>query len=144
MFSKSCEYGLRATIYIAQQTTLNNKVHLNTIAQEIGSPQPFTAKVLQLLAKNNIVKAIKGPHGGFLIDEKNLKTLLLSDIVNAIDGNKIYTGCGLGLKQCDANSPCPLHDNFIAIRENLTTMLESTTLKSLEHDMNTNLVWLKR
>ena len=144
MFSKSCEYGLRATIYIAQQTTLNNKVHLNTIAQEIGSPQPFTAKVLQLLAKNNIVKAIKGPHGGFLIDEKNLKTLLLSDIVNAIDGNKIYTGCGLGLKQCDANSPCPLHDNFIAIRENLKTMLESTTLKSLEHDMNTNLVWLKR
>lgn len=144
MFSKSCEYGLRATIYIAQQTTLNNKVHLNTIAQEIGSPQPFTAKVLQLLAKNNIVKAIKGPHGGFLIDEKNLKTLLLSDIVNAIDGNKIYTGCGLGLKQCDANSPCPLHDNFIAIRENLKTMLESTTLKSLAHDMNTNLVWLKR
>ena len=144
MFSKSCEYGLRATIYIAQQTTLNNKVHLNTIAQEIGSPQPFTAKVLQLLAKNNIVKAIKGPHGGFLIDEKNLKTLLLSDIVNAIDGNKIYTGCGLGLKQCDANSPCPLHNSFIAIRENLKTMLESTTLKSLAHDMNTNLVWLKR
>jgi Rrf2 family protein len=144
MFSKSCEYGLRATIYIAQQTTLNNKVHLNTIAQEIDSPQPFTAKVLQLLAKNNIVKAIKGPYGGFLIEEKNLETLLLSDIVNAIDGNKIYTDCGLGLKQCDAKSPCPLHDNFIAIRENLKTMLESTTLKSLAHDMNTNLVWLKR
>lgn len=144
MFSKSCEYGLRATIYIAQQTTLNNKVHLNIIAQEIGSPQPFTAKILQLLTKDNIVKAIKGPHGGFLIEEKNLVTLLLSDIVNAIDGNKIYTGCGLGLKQCNTNSPCPLHNSFIAIRENLKTMLESTTLKSLAHDMNTNLVWLKR
>ena len=45
MFSKSCEYGLRAIIYIAQQTNLNNKVSLTTISEEIDSPQAFTAKI---------------------------------------------------------------------------------------------------
>ncbi|MCT4580664.1 MAG: Rrf2 family transcriptional regulator [Flavobacteriales bacterium] len=144
MFSKSCEYGLRAAIFIAQQSTLKQKVHLNDIASEIDSPSAFTAKILQLLTKQNIVKAIKGPYGGFLIEEQQLEQLLLSDIVDAIDGNQIYTGCGLGLKQCDAKSPCPLHHQFVNIRNELKTMLESTTLKSLANEMHTNLVWLKR
>ncbi len=144
MFSKSCEYGLRAAIYIAQQSTLKQKVHLNDIATEIDSPPAFTAKILQLLTKEKIVKAIKGPYGGFLIEDDQLNQLLLSDIVNAIDGNQIYTGCGLGLKQCDANSPCPMHNQFVNIRNELKKMLESTTLKSLANDLNANLVWLKR
>lgn len=144
MFSKSCEYGLRASIFIAQQSILKQKVGLNEIAKEIDSPAPFTAKVLQILTKNKIVKAIKGPYGGFLIEDEQLNQLLLSDIVNAIDGNDIYTGCGLGLKKCDANSPCPLHNQFIDIRTELKKMLESTTLKNLAENMNAELVWLKR
>lgn len=144
MFSKSCEYGLRASIFIAQQSILKQKVGLNEIAKEIDSPAPFTAKVLQILTKNKIVKAIKGPYGGFLIEGEQLNQLLLSDIVNAIDGNDIYTGCGLGLKKCDANSPCPLHNQFIDIRTELKKMLESTRLRNLAEDINAELVWLKR
>ena len=72
MFSNSCEYGLRAIIFIAQQTTQNNKVSLSTISEEINSPQAFTAKVLQKLTRNNIVKSIKGPYGGFEIEKDKL------------------------------------------------------------------------
>lgn len=143
MFSKTCEYGLRATIFIAQQSVLNKKVSLLTISEEIGSPKAFTAKILQQLTKNNIINSIKGPYGGFEINTEKMKTTKLSDIVNVLDGNAIYTKCGLGLSLCNDNSPCPLHFKFVAIRDRLKKMLETTTLSTLLNDLNPDLVWLK-
>jgi len=143
MFSKSCEYGLRAVIFIAQQTLKKNKVSISTISGEINSPQAFTAKILQQLTRNHIIKSVKGPYGGFTIENHKMETKL-SEIVSVLDGDSIYKGCGLGLRQCDANSPCPLHFKFIEIRENLKNMLESTSLKSVIHDMNIDDIILKR
>lgn len=144
MFSKSCEYGLRAIIYIAQQTEKNNKVSLTIISEAIGSPQAFTAKILQQLTKNNVVTSIKGPYGGFIIEADKMKTTTLSKVVKILDGDTIYTGCGLGLTQCNADSPCPLHFKFVAIREQLREMLENTSLEMLVNDMNTQNLYLKR
>ena len=74
MFSKACEYGLRAIIYVAQQSSQNVKVGLSTLVEEIDSPQAFTAKVMRKLTLNNIVTSIKGPYGGFMIESDKLET----------------------------------------------------------------------
>lgn len=142
MFSKSCEYGLRAVIYIAQQTSLNKKVSLSNIAEEINSPQAFTAKVLQQLVKHNIIKSIKGPYGGFMIEKENMNTKL-SEVVSVLDGDSIYTGCGLGLKACNAERPCPLHFKFVDIRERLKLMLDQTTLLSITNELDMDSIILK-
>lgn len=144
MFSKSCEYGLRAIIYIAQQSSKDVKVSIATISEAIDSPQAFTSKVLQQLTRNNIVKSIKGPYGGFMIETENMNTVKLSDVVKILDGNSIYTGCGLGLSKCNEDSPCPLHFKFVEIRTELKKMLETTTLQMLTTDMNTEVFFLKR
>lgn len=145
MFSKSCEYGLRATIYVAEQSTLNTKVGLKAIAEAIDSPEAFTGKILQALTKNNIITSIKGPYGGFIIEDYRLKEIKLSEIVKVLDGDKIYTGCGLGLKQCNETSPCPLHYKFVAVRENLRKMLEENTLYDILYtEGKKNFLWLKR
>lgn len=143
MFSKSCEYGLRAAIYIAQQSKLENKVSLSTISEEINSPQAFTAKILQQLTRNNIIKSIKGPYGGFVVVEEKMSTKL-SEVVNVLDGDSIFTGCGLGLKQCNASAPCPLHFKFAAIRESLKVMLEKTTFLSITNELDIESTILKR
>ena len=57
MFSKSCEYALRAIIYITQQSEMGKMVNLTMISEEIDSPVAFTAKILQQLTKNKIVKS---------------------------------------------------------------------------------------
>tara|TARA_R110001592_G_scaffold71389_6_gene218312 strand:+ start:6400 stop:6834 length:435 start_codon:yes stop_codon:yes gene_type:complete len=143
MFSKTCEYGLRAAIFIAQESKVNKKVSISAISDAIDSPQAFTAKILQQLTKHKIIQSIKGPHGGFFIDEKNLKTVALSNIVQVLDGDSIYTGCGLGLHKCNDKKPCPVHFKFIDIRENLKKMLESTTLLELSEDINLRDSFLK-
>ena len=55
MFSKACEYGIKASTYIALQSLQDKRVSLKEIAEEINSPVAFTAKILHQLAKNNIL-----------------------------------------------------------------------------------------
>ena len=59
MFSKSCEYGIKATLFIAQKSQWNDRVSLKEIATAIDSPTAFTGKILQVLAKANIINSQK-------------------------------------------------------------------------------------
>lgn len=144
MFSKACEYGIRAMLHIATQSREGRRVSLKEIAAAIDSPEAFTAKILQQLARHRIVDSVKGPNGGFEIAEKDRSRIRLSHIVSAIDGDQVYNGCGLGLKECNAAKPCPVHDKFKIIREELKNMLESTSMEDLAYPLKDGLTFLKR
>jgi Rrf2 family iron-sulfur cluster assembly transcriptional regulator len=143
MFSKACEYGIRASIYVAGQSHNQNRVSLKDIAKEIGSPEAFTAKILQQLSRNSIVDSVKGPNGGFQIEQKRIHKIKLSHIVLAIDGDSIYKGCGLGLKECSEKVPCPVHNQFKVIRNNIIAMLENTSLLDLTLGIKDGSTFLK-
>ena len=143
MFSKACEYGIKAAIFIATKSYEGKRVSPKEISAEIDSPQAFTAKILQALVKHNIVNSVKGAHGGFEIDKKNISNIKLAQIVNAIDGDSIYSGCGLGLEKCDENHPCPVHDKFKGVRDELKHMLERTNLEELALNIKSGTSFLK-
>lgn len=144
MFSKACEYGIRASIFISNQSQINKKVSLKEVAEAIESPVAYTSKILQQLCKNQIINSEKGPTGGFSMDLKEIKKVKLSTIVAAIDGENIYKGCGLGLKQCNEKMPCPVHHQFVIIRDELKTMLETTYINHLAENYEKGLTFLKR
>jgi Rrf2 family protein len=96
------------------------------------------------LAKSKIVDSTKGPAGGFQIEPQNIDKIKLSQIVYALDGDNIYNGCGLGLEECNANEPCPLHDKFAHVRDELKAMLQNTTLYELATGLEVGLTYLKR
>jgi Rrf2 family iron-sulfur cluster assembly transcriptional regulator len=143
MFSKACEYGIRATIWIAGKSLLGSKVNLKDVAKAIDSPEAYTSKILQQLSRNNIIISEKGPTGGFSMSIAEMDNVKLSTIVSAIDGDGIYTGCGLGLKKCNEHMPCPVHNQFKAVREGLRRMLETTSVKSLSNDLEQGVTFLK-
>ncbi|RAJ15049.1 RrF2 family transcriptional regulator [Olleya aquimaris] len=143
MFSKACEYGIRATIFIAKNSAEGKRVSPKEISEEINSPQAFTAKILQALVKNNLIKSVQGAYGGFEIDKNKISKIKLAQIVNAIDGDSIYIGCGLGLDKCDENHPCPVHDKFKEIREGLRALLENTNLEELALNIKKGVAFLK-
>lgn len=143
MFSKACEYGIKATIFIATNSYEGRRVSPKEIAKEINSPEAFTAKILQALVRHKVINSVKGAYGGFEINKNELKYIKLSQIVKAIDGDNIYNGCGLGLEKCDANHPCPVHDKFKSIRDELKHMLETTSLEELALDIKSGASFLK-
>lgn len=142
MFSKTCEYAIKASIYIASQSLENKRVGIKEIAQEIASPEAFTAKILQVLSKNHLVDSVKGPNGGFEIQPAKLPTTMLAQIVKAVDGDNIFISCGLGLKNCSAKNPCPLHNQFAKIRQDISRLLDNTSLADLANGLSSGLTFL--
>lgn len=143
MFSKACEYGIKATIFIATNSYEGRRVSPKEIAKEINSPEAFTAKILQALVRHKVINSVKGAYGGFEVNKNDLKFIKLSQIVKAIDGDGIYNGCGLGLETCDENHPCPVHEKFKGIRDELKHMLETTSLEELALDIKSGVSFLK-
>lgn len=143
MFSKACEYGIRAVIYITSKSTRNERVNITDISNEIDSPPAFTAKILQKLVKGNIIDSAKGPHGGFYIADEAIERINLLDVVYIIDGDKLYHDCALGLRECNALHPCPLHEKFAPVREDLKKLLYDSSLKELAQQLENGKTVLK-
>ncbi len=141
MFSKACEYGIRAVFFIARQSQNGLRPNITEISKAVDSPEPFTAKVCQKLAREGIILSKKGPNGGFYL-EKDSK-LKLAEIVAVIDGDKIFTGCGLGLHECSSEHPCPVHDQFMVVRNGLKHMCENTLVMELAANLEEGETFLK-
>lgn len=132
LFSQACEYAIRATVYIAERTAADDQVTVRSVAEATGIPEAFTAKVLQRLVRGGLVGSMKGPGGGFNLTPARARKLMLSSIVDVIDGDAVYTGCALGMPRCDSENPCALHDRILQVREDLRTVLEGTSIHDLQ------------
>lgn len=143
MFSKTCEYAIRAMIFTAQKAKDGKKIGIKEIAKGIDSPEHFIAKILQDLGRKGLLQSMKGPNGGFYLDAEALECSL-ADIVKVVDGDKLFTGCGLGLKQCSETHPCPIHHEFKTVRKNIQTMLEKAKLGEFTRKLDKSLTFLKK
>ncbi len=140
MFSKTCEYAIRALLYIAQQSDAGHKVGFRQIAQAIDAPEPFLAKILQDLTRKGLLQSAKGPNGGFFVATMDIS---LAAVVRAIDGDKLFSGCGLGLPNCSETNPCPIHQQFKSVRAQIQKMLQSSTIGDFNDLIAQGLVRLK-
>lgn len=135
MISKSCKYGIRAALFVASRFREEKKYSVKEIAEHIDAPEAFTAKILQNLTRHRIITSLKGPYGGFYIEDHQLKIPLIH-IVNAIDGLNVFHECGLGLKQCSDKHPCPFHDGYKAARSKMLKIFNDTTIGQLAKSLN--------
>jgi len=143
IFSKTCEYAMRAVFFVAAKTADGGRVGIKEIATGIDSPEHFLAKILQDLSRRGVIQSAKGPNGGFYVDDVILN-MPLSSIVEAVDGNSIFTGCGLGLEQCSEDNPCPIHHDFKSIRNQIQALLKTTKIGEFNEDLNLGIAVLKK
>ena len=139
MFNKETEYALRGLVYIQTQNFSDRRPGITEIAQEIGAPHFYTAKILQQMARLGFVKSLKGKGGGFYFDQEK-DELPLKDLIYAIEGGKTFSGCGFGLNHCSENNPCPLHNQYAPIRDAINKLVTEETVQSLARkNINTRL-----
>jgi Rrf2 family protein len=135
MFSKATEYALRATIYIAQKSSEENKLGIDEIAEAINTPKAFTAKILQILCKDNtLVSSVRGPNGGYYISNK-AKKLPVFSIVLKMGEKDVIDNCVLGLKKCSEKDPCPMHHQYKKIKADLINLFESKSIEQLAKEI---------
>jgi Rrf2 family protein len=130
-------------IFVAKKSKDGSKIGIKEIAKGIDSPEHFIAKILQDLSRKGLVQSLKGPNGGFYLDVTSLQ-YSLADIVRETDGDKLFSGCGLGLKECSESQPCPIHHEFKKVRNDIFTMLEKAKLGEFTEQLEKDLTFLRR
>lgn len=126
IFSKKCEYGLQAILYLASRKD-KKFFSAREIAKDLKIPKEFISKILQSLVDFGLVGSQKGKNGGFYL-AKDSSEIRLIDIVEAIDGLEIFTTCVLGFSECSSDVPCPVHNKWGKLRSMAYDMLSSETI----------------
>ena len=143
MFSKATEYAIRATIFLAQKSSEENKLGIDEISKAIDSPRSFTAKIMQLLTKDNkVVSSVRGPHGGFFLSVK-AKKLPVRSILVAMGEEAILEKCVMGLKLCSEVQPCPMHAQYKVIKKELISLFTAKTIQELAAEIKDGVVFIK-
>lgn len=130
MFNKETEYALRGLVYVQVQNLKGFKPGIVEISKEIDAPPFYTGKIMQRLVKQGFLTSTKGKGGGFLFDKQKPEIPLIA-VIQAIEGEKTFAGCGFGLKHCDENNPCPLHKQYAPIRDSINNLISGNTIQSL-------------
>jgi Rrf2 family protein len=135
MLSNASKYAILSTLYLAEHSNEERKISVKEIAENIDVPSPFLAKLFQQLVRSKIISSSKGPHGGFYLSEKNkLKNVL--DIIDNIDGLNKLNGCFLGLHECDANNPCPVHHIVVPFKNNILAKFRDKTIMEFAQEIS--------
>ncbi len=133
MFSTSCHYGLQGILHIAFYHEEDRNIDLKQIASEQNIPKHFLSKILQILVKKNLLISTKGPSGGFRL-KREPDQISLIEIIDAIDGMDVFTKCGIGFKQCNDENPCPIHEEYKKVRNQVMLFFQDKTLAELVED----------
>jgi Rrf2 family transcriptional regulator, iron-sulfur cluster assembly transcription factor len=129
LFSRQCEYALQAILYITKKSG-GGYTDIKEISKSLGIPHHFLAKILQSLSKRGLLRSQKGPSGGFALSGEP-DTITLYHIVEAIDGNAFLHECVLGLPVCGGDNPCPVHEKWGKLREEIHKMLTDKTIAEM-------------
>ena len=90
MLGKTTEYAIRALVYVYMQNIKGKRPGYKEISKEIDSPEQFTAKVLQNLARAELVSSAKGRGGGFFFEEPT-NPVTLFKVIEAVEGKEYFS-----------------------------------------------------
>ena len=128
--SRKVEYALIALRHL-QGLDKEELASAKELANAYGVPKELLAKVLQRLAKKNIVDAVKGPHGGYrlAIDPKSMK---LTEFFEVIEGPMGIMDCYFD-SGCEQMDGCTIRTPINRINDSIRTMFNNMTLAEVTH-----------
>lgn len=141
MLSYTCKTAIKAVIYLASRSMEGGKAGIKETAERINASEHTVGKILQTLAKRGLINSIKGPSGGFYVNEDQLYQPI-GTIVESIEGKEIFKECGLGLSKCSAQHPCPIHDEYQVARDLVERLFNEKKVKDLCDPVNNGLAHL--
>ncbi len=131
IYTDSGKYAIRALTCMAGQEDRQNPVSAADVAEAENIPPFYLAKVLQDLARADLLNSVRGRGGGFVLKRAPEDIKILDILESVEDIRRLTTECVLGLDECNDDVPCPLHETWKRFRENLLGDLDKLTLQDL-------------
>lgn len=128
MITQTSEYALRAAVFLAACAE-STPASAQEIAEAVRVPVGYLQKVLRMLARNGILTAQRGTHGGFAL-AKVPTAISVLDILTASETEiQRITRCPLGIK--GHTHLCSLHSLLDREMARAERTFASTTLADL-------------
>jgi Rrf2 family protein len=141
MLSLTCKTAIKAVIYLASKYSAGEKSGIREIAEYIDASEHTVGKLLQTLVKHNVINSTKGPSGGFYISKEQYRQSIMQ-VVEAIDGSRMFKECGLGLSKCSSTHPCPIHYEYKEARDIVERLFKEKKVMDLCEPVNKGLAYL--
>ncbi len=129
MFSQTSEYAIRALSLLVRHPR-QEFVLVSTLAAKAELPHYYLSKILQNLARMEVLDSRRGRQGGFRL-ARDPDEITLHEIVHAIENLGQTCRCLLGQAECSDERACPLHEFWVGQTEKYMDTLRSTTLGDL-------------
>ena len=148
VFSRACEYGIHAVLFLAAEKG-TGRVTIGSLAERYGMSFHYLTTICRELTVGGVLRSYKGPNGGVALARPATEISLL-DVVKAFNGGGIFNGgaildrCVLGLESCSPELPCPVHSQWATIGGVMNRMLSGTTFQELADELNSGEGTLKR
>ena len=124
--TKESEYALLGMAVLARRP-VGTIVSLAEIASERDLPQTFLAKIFQKLARAGVLNASRGRGSGYALASP-ASEISMRDILEAVEGPRLFQKCLLWHGHCHDEKPCPLHFKLKALTPSIEATLNSLTL----------------
>jgi Rrf2 family transcriptional regulator, cysteine metabolism repressor len=132
-FTKRADYGLMAVHYIASHGD-EGAVSAKRIAEEFHIPQERLAKILQRLAKKQLIESHNGPKGGYMLT-RDPEKITVGQVLRALEGPVRIVSCMVENDDCPQFSRCNLRRPVEKIQASISYFLDSVTLAELAADV---------
>lgn len=123
-------YALRAMLELAMYP--GKPVARQEIAARQGISANYIAQLFRLLRHAQLVKAIRGPGGGYML-ARDAATIRVGDVLRAVEGPLAVSQCVIPEDEpnCERAAICPVRPLFEQLTTVLAKAVDSITLQDL-------------
>ncbi|MDB2590204.1 Rrf2 family transcriptional regulator [Candidatus Thioglobus sp.] len=126
-------YAVTAMLDLASNDT-GKPITLDIISQRQNISLSYLEQLFAKLRRAELVKSVRGPGGGYLLDAE-AKDINLTQIIEAVDENIDLRRCK-GMSTCHNGRQCISHQLWCEVSEQIRTFLIGKTLQMVMDDHN--------
>jgi Rrf2 family iron-sulfur cluster assembly transcriptional regulator len=133
LLSRTSAYAVRAAIHLASrdgEEAEEEFVRVSELAGALDVPQNYLSKILHQLVGAGLLASGRGPRGGFRL-ARAPEAITLADLVEAVEPGRAQRRCLLGRPECTDSHPCPLHERWLRLGDDIDHFLHETSLADL-------------
>lgn len=129
LITRASEYALLTLIEISSQS---EPIKAEQLSKKLNISKSFLAKILQNLAKAEILESYRGASGGFLLKQELHKITILS-VIQSVEGtNPSVFDCSSSIDCCpNSVSSCQIWPFLNKLQTKIDNFLDELTLQDL-------------
>lgn len=130
--STKAQYAVRAIVSLSLLAE-GGPVHLREIAQREGLSLSYLEQLFVMLRRNQIVRSIRGPGGGYLLARPS-SDIRVDEIIDSVEETLVPVACMEKDGKCICSEQCVTRSIWQGLGERIRDFLSSITLEDLTRE----------